>query len=77
MEDLLGKIERGEIKFDYDKDHMRAAILFSTIRNNIYLEHLIEELHPKEKRLAIFKELDEKVETALMDTIALLSARSK
>jgi hypothetical protein len=77
MDDLLGNIEKGDITLSYSLHDLLQMNFYSTIRNEVYLNHLIEELHPKRSRKAILKKLDDEVRRAYNEATASLAAMKK
>ncbi|GHM98858.1 hypothetical protein WSM22_03480 [Cytophagales bacterium WSM2-2] len=78
MKDLIAEIEAGGIKFEYNHQDMQKYILFTALRNRVYLEHIIEELYTnKKKRKAKFKELEEKFMKQLHESVADLAMLNK
>jgi len=77
MEELFKKIQEGNSMYKINHSLMLTSILTLSCRNQVYLEHIIEELYPNEKeRTKICDKLEEDIQKHSMDQLALLISLS-
>lgn len=77
VKDYLKSIEDGKGDYSFNIPLLLIQTLTINIQNKVYLEHVIDELYPKdEERLAIVGKLNEAAEKKCLDILSSLTSAS-
>lgn len=70
-DDFLKSIESGNAEYSLDPGLMQYHLLIISLRNKLYLEHIICELYPKKKeRAKVFSSIDKAMEELMAGVIS-------
>ncbi len=76
INDYLKTIENGDTNYVFDHGQMQIHTLILTIRNRVYLEHIISELYTeKEQKAKIFESLEQICHKMTFEALAGLATK--